>query len=135
MPLLLFPGQPMPALQRQCLHCGMRVAALRFGLEEVPPVLHCPKCDASLYLQGDGSCLTRDIAHQHETVARALDKLDETLLNAWQGYGSTLRLIVGGGLIREQVLGQLHFCRQQGRILGYREESPNKGAILVTLRQ
>lgn len=113
----------------------MRVAALRFELDQAPPVLHCPKCDASLYLQGDGSCLTRDIAHQHETVARALDKLDATLLAGWQGYSSTLRLIVGGGLIREQVLGQLHYSQNQGRVLAFREESPNKGAILVTLRR
>jgi hypothetical protein len=124
----------MPAGQRQCLDCGMRVAALRFELDQVPPLLHCPKCDANLYLQGDASCLTRDIAHSHETVARALDKLDAILLEGWQGYATTLRLIVGGGLIRAQVLGQLQYCREQGRVLAFREESPNRGAILVTLR-
>jgi hypothetical protein len=125
----------MPALQRQCLACGMRVPALRFDFDAVPPQLRCPKCDASLYLQGDGSCLTRDIAHSHETVLKALDKLDATLLSAWQGYCSTVRLIVGGGLIREQVLGQLQHRLGRGQIRAFREESPNKGAILVTLRK
>lgn len=113
----------------------MQVNAPRFALDEVPPQLHCPKCDSNLYLQGNGSCLTRDIAHQHETVGRALDKLDATLLAAWEGYASSLRLIVGGGLIREAVLGQLQYLLDQGRVLAFREESPNRGAILVTLRR
>lgn len=112
----------------------MRVPAARFGLDEVPPLLYCPKCDANLYLQSDGSCLTRDIAHGHETVARALQKLEETLLAGWEGYCGSLRLIVGGGVIREQVLGHLHHCRLRGRLLDYREEAPNKGALLVRLR-
>ena len=113
----------------------MQVAAPRFGLDEAPPELHCPKCDANLYLQGNGSCLTRDIAHQHETVPRALDKLDAALLGAWKGYASSLRLIVGGGLIRDAVLGQLRYLEGEGRIPGYCEETPNRGAIVVTLRR
>lgn len=124
----------MPERQRQCLHCGMSMSAPRFDLEAVPPLLRCPKCDQNLYQQSDGSCLTRDIAHSRETIARALDKLDQLLLEGWQGYWRDLRIIVGGALIREQVLGQLHHYQQLGRLLDYREETPNRGAILVRLR-
>jgi hypothetical protein len=133
--LQLVIGIPMPAAIRQCLHCGMTVPAPRLHFDALPPALWCPKCDQNLYLQSNGSCLTRDIAHQRETIVRALDKLDALLLEGWCGNYQTIRIIVGGGVIREQVLGQLHYHQQQGRLLACREESPNKGAILVTLRQ
>ena len=106
----------------------------RFELDQVPPRLICPKCDQNLYLQHDGSCLTRDIAHQRETVARALEKLDHLLLDGWKGYCRTVRIIVGGGLIRENVLGQLHYYERQGIIRDYREDAPNHGAIVAVLR-
>ena len=119
---------------RQCLDCGMPAAVPRMQLDDIPPVLVCAKCDANLFLQHDGRCLTRDIAHSHETVERALAKLDALLVNGWQGHWLSLRLIVGGGRIREQVLGQLHHHQQRGRLRSYREDSPNRGAIVVTLR-
>ena len=120
--------------QRQCLNCGMSTHSERITLDTIPPVLLCIKCDANLYQQNDGSCLTRDIAHQHETGERALQKLDVLLVEGWEGYCRTVRVVVGGGLIREQVLGQLHYYQGQRRLLSFREESPNKGAILVHLR-
>jgi hypothetical protein len=119
---------------RHCLNCGMIATAVRFELDQVPPRLTCPKCDQNLYLQHDGSCLTRDIAHHHETIVRALEKLDRLLLDGWKGYGRTVKIIVGGGLIREQVLGQLHYYQRQGVIRDYREDSPNRGAIVAVLR-
>lgn len=124
----------MAAKQRQCLNCGMAVSVGRLELEAVPPGLRCIKCDANLYMQSDGSCLTGDIAHQQETVSKALQKLDAILVAAWSGYYRSVRLIVGGGRIREEVLGQLHHYQQLDRLQAYREESPNRGAILVTLR-
>ncbi|MES2605173.1 MAG: hypothetical protein V4603_09555, partial [Pseudomonadota bacterium] len=99
----------MPDSQRHCLHCGMTVAAAPLDIDRLPPRLVCPKCDQDLYAQHDYSCLTRDIAHQRESIPKALEKLDASLLKAWQGYYQSMRLIVGGGLIRGQVLGQLHF--------------------------
>ena len=119
---------------RECLQCGMFTDAVRLSLDLIPPRIHCPKCDASLYLQHDGSCLTRDIAHHHETVRKALEKLDKLLCDGWRGYSQSLRIVVGGGLIREQVLGQLHYYQGQGLLRSYREESPNRGAIVVQLR-
>ena len=112
----------------------MGATALRFELDQAPPRLRCGKCDASLYLQHDGRFLTRDIAHGRETTARALEKLDELLLEAWRGYYRGVRVVVGGGLIREEVLGQLRGYEHRGIVRGYREDSPNRGAIVVTLR-
>ena len=43
-------------------------------------------------------------------------------------------IIVGGGLIRDEVLGQLRWYRDRGTVRSYREDSPNRGAIVVTLR-
>ena len=112
----------------------MVAAPLRFELDQAPPRLRCSKCDESLYLQHDGSVLTRDIAHGHETVARASEKLDGLLLEGWRGYYRGVRIVVGGGLIREEVLRQLAYYRQRGIVRTYREDSPNRGAIVAVLR-
>lgn len=120
--------------ERRCLRCGMSTAAARFDLDQAPPKVRCSKCDDVLYRQHDGRFLTRDIAHGRETVARAMEKLDEALLEGWRGYARGVRLIVGGGLIREEVMGQLRFYRDRGIVRAYREDSPNRGAIVVTLR-
>jgi hypothetical protein len=112
----------------------MVATALRFDLDQAPPHLRCSKCDEDLYLQQDGRFLTRDIAHGRETVARALAKLDELLLDGWRGYYRGVRIIVGGGLIREEVLGQLRGYEHRGIIRKYHEDSPNRGAIVATLR-
>src|SRR5690554_3654867 len=96
------------SFNRQCLHCGMRVTVAYADYEE-SLALVCPKCDGRLFRQSDGSVLTRDIAHGGETVVEALAKLDDSLEQAWRGYCRALRVIVGGGLIREEVLGQLHY--------------------------
>ena len=126
----------MPLFKRECLHCGLSVAAAPLeDLDQLPASLICPKCDDDMMAQHDSTCLTRDIAHQRESVAKALEKLDAALLKAWQGYYCSLRLIVGGGLIRTEVLGQLHFLQQRGLLQHYAEERPNRGAILVTVRQ
>lgn len=124
----------MPARSRQCLHCGMPMPALVLHVDSLPPMLACRKCDQNMYQQHDGSYLTRDIAHNRETIAKALQKLDAAMLEGWNGYCESVRLIVGGGVIREQILGQLHYYRQQGRLLSFNEDSPNRGAIVVRLR-
>ena len=96
------------------------------------PDTRCAKCDDVLMEQGDGSTVTVDIAHNRETVSQALDSMDQVLDRAWRGYVSRVRLIVGGGVIREAVLGELTYRRQQGAVLGVVDE--NRGAVLVTLR-
>jgi hypothetical protein len=125
----------MKAQQRQCLNCGMAVGIATLHPDEIPPRQICTKCDDDIYQQSKGTCLTRDIAHQHETIAKALQKLDEVLVSAWAGYYREFRVIVGGGQIRQQVLGQLHYYQQQHKILSYQEESPNQGALLAVIRK
>ncbi len=112
----------------------MVAKAPRLDLDQSPPVLRCSKCDENLYLQHDGRFLTRDIAHGRETVARALEKLDELLLDGWRGYYRGVRIVVGGGLIRDEVLGQLRGYEHRGIVRKYYEDSPNRGAIVATLR-
>ncbi len=67
-------------------------------------------------------------------MARALEKLDELLLDGWRGYYRGVRIIVGGGLIREEVLGQLRGYEHRGIVHEFHEDSPNRGAIVATLR-
>lgn len=121
-------------IDRECLLCGMQLSVPVPDYGEDIPGATCIKCDSALYRQSDGSTLTVDIAHHQETVAQALEKMDHALNAAWQGYERGVRLVVGGGAIRDAVLGELMFQRQAGRILGFRQESPNRGAVLVTLR-
>lgn len=119
---------------RECLYCGMPAQVPRLNPDDLPPSRICLKCDSDLYSQSDGSVLTRDIAHQQESVKQALAKLGTSLIEAWEGYACSLRLVVGGGLIRREVLGQLAWLQSQGAILDYSEDSPNRGAILVRIR-
>lgn len=121
-------------LQRRCRACGFPQDTAALSLDALPPRLICLKCDANLYAQHDGSCRTYDIAHSHETVARALRKLDAALLEGWGSHAATLRLVVGGGTIRREILGQLTYYQRLGRLLAFTEDSPNRGAILLRLR-
>jgi hypothetical protein len=124
----------MKAQQRQCLNCGMATTIAPLHPDEIPPCQLCAKCDEDIFQQSTGSCLTEDVAHQHENIERALQKLEGLLVSAWAGYHKEFRAIVGGGEIRQQVLGQLHYYQQQRKIISYHEESPNKGALLAVIR-
>jgi hypothetical protein len=112
----------------------MRVKTARFELDEVPRTLACPKCDANVYLQHDGTLLTGDVAHRRETIGRALEKLDELLLEGWRGYYKGVRIVVGGGSIREEVRAQLRHYAGRGIVREHRDESANPGAIVAILR-
>lgn len=120
--------------QRRCRDCGFPQDTVALSLDALPPRQSCPKCDANIYAQHDGSCWTYDIAHSQETVARALGKLDAALLEGWGSHAATLRLVVGGGAIRREILGQLTYYQRLGRLLAFAEDSPNRGAILLRLR-
>ncbi|ALO45626.1 hypothetical protein [Pseudohongiella spirulinae] len=123
----------VPGKQRECLNCGMQHRLTPGSILDRCHEQFCSKCDASLWELSDGSTVTVDIAHNKETVAEALAKCNLALEDAWQGsYASELRIIVGGGLIRDAVLAELYFRHQSGVVRGYREE--NRGAILVTIR-
>ncbi len=110
----------------ECLACGMRVTA---------GVATCPKCDDLLDEQTDGSVLHRDIAHQHETVAQAMSKLAQALRDCRRCHACGVRLAVGRGVIREEVMRQLSWLITTGEILDFDHDEGNTGAIMVIMRR
>lgn len=112
-------------MQKTCLECGMSV-------DET--MSHCPKCDNALDLQHDGSTITVDIAHHGERVSEALSKMQVEIDLAKQGVAMNLRLIVGSGLIREEVLLALRDSEFRGDIISFKAEPHNTGAVLVRLK-
>jgi len=112
-------------MEISCLACGMRVD---------DSVRHCPKCDNDLSLQHDGSTITVDIAHQGERVHEALQKVQAEIDRASKGTAQRLRLIVGSGRIREEVLLELGTLKFRGDIRDFESESANPGAVLVRLK-
>lgn len=127
--------RPGNMLERECLDCGMLHQLPAPSIIDRKQHVACEKCDASLMEQGDGSTLTVDIAHQRETVNEALDKLDQALEQAWSDNTSQLRLIVGGGAIRDAVLGELYFRRSRGVVLDYTDGAgARRGALMIRIR-
>ena len=110
---------------RHCLQCGMKVDS---------GIRYCPKCDNDLSSQTDGSTVTIDIAHHGEKIRDAQRKLASSIVQTQQGLAATLRIVVGGGLIREQVISDLVTFEHRGDIRGFNIEGHNPGAILVSLK-
>ena len=108
-----------------CLNCGMTTDQHD---------RHCPKCDNRLDLQSDGSTVTVDIAHHGERVRDALRKMHAEIADAKLGVARYLRLIVGSGLIREEVMAALGDLAFRKDIVQWDPETPNSGAILVQLK-
>ncbi|MHC5068273.1 MAG: Smr/MutS family protein [Planctomycetota bacterium] len=105
---------------RECLVCGMFIE---------PGISHCPKCDAPLAIQHDGSTMSVDIAHHGQTVDQAERELAAAVSRARDGYCQYLRVVVGGGLIRDRA------CRYlRGHDLAWTYDGRNRGAVLVTMR-
>jgi len=119
--------------ERECLFCGMLQACPPLHISDRSRQPACIKCDTPLFAPSDGSTLTLDIAHHHETVSQALDKFARALERAWSSHAWQLRLIVGSGAIREAVLGELYFMQSREVVLELREE--NRGALLIRIRQ
>lgn len=108
-----------------CLECGMSVGG---------DMDYCPKCDNALDLQHDGSTVTVDIAHQGERVSEALQKMQGEIDLARRGASKNIRLIVGSGLIRDEVLLVLRDLLFRGDIKDFDSEFSNRGAVLVRLK-
>ncbi len=96
--------------------------------------VQCPKCDNRLDRQTDGSTVTVDIAHHGERVHEALVKLDTVLDEVQAGVSARIRLIVGGGLIRDAVLARLADEQRRGVIRGFSSQSDNAGVVIVQVR-
>ena len=112
-------------MQQICLDCGMSVSET---------MRYCPKCDNALNLQHDGSTVTVDIAHQGERVSEALQKMQSEIDLARKGVAKCIRLVVGSGLIRDEVLLELRDLSFRGDILDFEPESFNAGAVMVRLK-
>ena len=112
-------------MQQICLKCGMSV-------DET--VRCCPKCDNALNLQHDGSTITIDIAHHGERVSEALRKMQSEIDLARKGVVKCIRLVVGSGLIREEVLLVLRDLKFRGDVRDFEPEPFNAGAVLVRLK-
>ena len=121
-------------MNKECLACGMINSIPVFDITDWNKKDRCLKCDDALILQSDGSTHTCDIAHGNETVDQAMSKLHLHLNHAINNYTHRVRLIVGGGLIKEEVLGLLYFYQQQGYIVSYAVDSRNAGTINVNIR-
>jgi len=122
-------------MDKQCLDCGMMNSIPVFDITDWNRDDRCLKCDAVLILQHDGSTQHVDIAHGGETVDKAVEKLHQHLNAAINTNTRRVRVIVGGGLIKEEVQGLLYFYQQQRYIASYAVESNNAGVISVLIRQ
>ena len=112
-------------MQQICLECGMSFSE---------DTRNCPKCDNALDLQHDGSTSTVDIAHHGERVSEALRKMQSEIESAQKGVAMCIRLIVGSGLIRDEVLLTLRDLKFRGDIKDFDLDPSNVGAVLVILK-
>lgn len=111
-------------MQGTCLNCGMYVGE-HTGT--------CPKCDNELALQHDGSTVTVDIAHNGERVSDALLRMQDEIDFARKRFALRLRLIVGSGAIRDEVMLALRDLEFRGEIKSFDAEARNAGAVLIEL--
>jgi len=119
--------------KRECLSCGMHHHQLAPDIADRAREPLCIKCDSPIFSLSDGSTITVDIAHHRETVVQAVEKFELTLNRVWkQTHAQTLRLIVGGGLIRDAVLAELYFKKSRGTVLDFSEE--NRGSLIIRIR-
>ena len=108
-----------------CLQCGM---SIKFHVNI------CPKCDNNLERQTDGSTITIDIAHKGERVHEALEKMEDAIAMAKKGTAQFLNLIVGGGVIRKDVLHFLVAIERRREIKSFKQDNQNAGIIIVKLK-
>ena len=112
-------------MQGICLDCGMSFSE---------DTRYCPKCDNALEHQHDGSTITVDIAHDGERVSEALRKMQSEFDMARKGVAANIRLVVGSGLIRDEVLLALRDLEFRGDVKDFDLEPTNAGTVLVRLK-
>ena len=102
----------------RCQQCGM---------DFEPESETCPKCDFGIHDQNRLLTLTRDIAHDHQTVDQATSQFYATLNTARKESYGYARLIVGGGKIKEEIGDLLETEKWRGSIKRFELEQPNTG--------
>lgn len=107
-----------------CHNCGMSIQ---------PEELHCPKCDEHRYAKNHKQTLSIDIAHGRRTLAQAEQQLDQAIENAIAEQFGYLKIIVGRGLIREEIHRSLDAAQWQGQIREYQPEKNNLGAYIIQM--
>ena len=78
--------------------------------------------------------ITVDIAHQGEHLSEALQKMQSEIDLASKGVAKSIRLVVGSGLIRDEVVLVLRDLKFRGDVIDFEAEPFNAGAILVRLK-
>lgn len=99
-----------------------------------PEYENCPKCDFGIYDQNKLLTLTRDIAHNRQTVDQAITEFYATLNSARKESYGCIRLIVGGGKIKEEIGELLETEKWRGGIQRFELENPNTGVYVVKLK-
>ena len=94
----------------------------------------CPKCDYGITEQNSNETCTKDIAHNRQSLTQATEQFYSVLQSAKRDNYRYLRLIVGGGRIKEEVGHLLETEQWRGTIKNFKLETPNNGAYLVTLK-
>ena len=108
-----------------CNGCGMQLNS-----EDII----CPKCDEHRFAKNHGQTLSIDIAHGRQTLAQAETQLDGAIDQAIQEQFGKLKIIVGRGLIREEIGRSLDAAKWQGRIRDYQPERNNQGAYIIQMQ-
>ena len=107
-----------------CHHCGMQLDSEQ---------LHCPKCDTGRYAQNHTQTLVVDIAHNRQSLAQSEAQLDQAIKQARQEEFSALKIIVGRGLIRQEIRRSLDTALWQNRIRDFQSEPNNPGAYIIQM--
>lgn len=74
-----------------------------------------------------------DIAHNHQTIETATQEFYDALAQARQEQYSELEVIVGGGLINQEIASILEAEVWRESIRSYRQEPHNRGAYILKL--
>jgi len=92
---------------------------------------NCPKCDYGRYDQNQNQRLTKDIAHNMQTVHQATQECYDALAKAKREKYGELRLVVGGGLINQEIGRVLEAEKWKNQLKSFEYEKFNNGAYLI----
>ena len=95
---------------------------------------YCPKCDAELYEQNDGSRITLDIAHDGQNIDEAADLMRNAITTARRSLTKEIRLITGTGMIRDHIQQYLRGLKNAKKIKSFNYDGANKGATIVRVK-